>query len=226
MPPQREWFEKDYYAALGVSEGASQKDITKAYRKLARETHPDANPGSPKNPDSDVRFKEVSAAYDVVGDPEKRKEYDEVRKLGPAGAGFGGPGGGGAGPFSSGSGGGFRAEDLGDLFGGLFGRGRNRSPGGGGGASAGPRRGADLQANLTMDFEDAVHGITTSLSLTSEATCPTCAGSGAEPGTAPRTCPVCDGRGVVEEDQGLFSFSSPCRNCGGRGVIVEHPCRT
>src|SRR5215213_7158743 len=142
MAPSREWFEKDYYAVLGVPETASQKDITKAYRKLARETHPDANPGS------EERFKEVSAAYDVIGDPEKRKEYDEVRKLGPVGAGFGGPGGGpGAGPFA---GGGFRVEDLGDLgdlFGGIFNR-RGRGGGAPGGAprGTGPRRGADLEA--------------------------------------------------------------------------------
>src|SRR5215211_1957048 len=135
MAPSREWFEKDYYAVLGVSDSASQKDITTAYRKMARETHPDANPGS------EERFKEVSAAYDVVGDPEKRKEYDEVRRLGPMAGGFGGAGGaGGGGPFA---GGGFRVDDLGDLFGGLFGR-RGGSAGAPGGASrgAGPRRGA------------------------------------------------------------------------------------
>jgi molecular chaperone DnaJ len=221
VAPSREWFEKDYYAVLGVSESATQKDITKAYRKLARETHPDANPGS------EERFKEVSAAYDVVGDPEKRKEYDEVRKLGPVGAGFGGPGGpggGGAGPF--GGGGGFRVDDLGDLgdiFGGLFNR---RGRGGGAPRGAGPQRGADLEATLTMPFDDAVHGTTTTLTLTSDAPCPTCHGSGAEPGTTPLTCPVCEGRGVVDEDQGLFSFSSPCRNCGGRGVLIETPCHT
>src|SRR5215211_3733294 len=147
MAPSREWFEKDYYAVLGVSDSASQKDITTAYRKMARETHPDANPGS------EERFKEVSAAYDVVGDPEKRKEYDEVRKLGPVGAGFGGAGGGPGGPFGGGS---FRVEDmgdLGDLFGGLFGRrGRGGAGGPGGGAprGTGPRRGADLEATLTM----------------------------------------------------------------------------
>ena len=222
MAPSREWFEKDYYAVLGVSDTASQKDITKAYRKLARETHPDANPGS------EDRFKEVSAAYDVIGDPEKRKEYDEVRKLGPVGAGFGGPGAGGpGGPFGGGS---FRVEDLGDLgdlFGGLFNR-RGRGGGGFGGAprGAGPQRGADLEATLTMPFDDAVHGTTTTLTLTSDAPCPTCHGTGAEPGTTPVTCSVCDGRGVIDEDQGLFSFSTPCRNCGGRGVLIETPCHT
>src|SRR5215211_4939465 len=143
MAPSREWFEKDYYAVLGVSDSASQKDITTAYRKMARETHPDANPGS------EERFKEVSAAYDVVGDPEKRKEYDEVRRLGPVAGGFGGPGGpGGAGPFA---GGGFRVEDLGDLgdlgdlFGGIFTRrGGVAGDRGRGQRGTGRRRGTDL----------------------------------------------------------------------------------
>jgi molecular chaperone DnaJ len=217
VAPQREWFEKDYYAALGVSETATQKEITRAYRKLARETHPDRNPGS------EERFKEVSAAYDVIGDPDRRREYDEVRKLGPVGAGFGGAGGG---PFGAGAGGGFRVDDLGDLgglFGNLFGRGRGRP---GGGRGPGPRRGTDQEAELHLDFVDAVMGITTTVHLTSEAPCSSCHGSGAAPGTAPVTCPVCDGRGVVDENQGLFSFSSPCRRCGGRGVVVEQPCPT
>src|SRR4051812_42289953 len=149
MAPQREWFEKDYYKVLGVAEGASQKEITKAYRKLARDTHPDRNPGS------EDRFKEVSATYDVIGDPDKRKEYDEVRKLGPVGAGFGGAPGGGN-PFAGGS---FRVDDLGDLgdiFGGLFSR-RNRAPGGPG-RGTGAQRGADLETELHLAFADAVNG--------------------------------------------------------------------
>ncbi|MDQ3147843.1 MAG: molecular chaperone DnaJ [Actinomycetota bacterium] len=214
MAPQREWLEKDYYGALGVSDTASQKEITRAYRKLARETHPDSNPGG------EERFKEVSAAYDVVGDTEKRAEYDEMRKLGPVGAGFGG---GGAGPGGPGANGNFRVEDLGDLFGGLFNRGRGRA---GPNRGAGPQRGADQEAELHLDFADAVRGVTTTVHLTSEAACSTCHGSGAEPGTAPVTCPVCEGRGVVDENQGLFSFSSPCTRCGGRGAIVEKPCHT
>jgi molecular chaperone DnaJ len=217
VAPQREWFEKDYYKVLGVDEKASQKDITKAYRKLARDTHPDRNPGS------EDRFKEVSAAYDVVGDPDKRKEYDEVRRLGPVAGGFGGPGGagGGAGPF----GGGFRVDDLGDLgdlFGGLFGRRDRRSQPRG----TGPQRGQDLEAELHLSFEDAVNGVTTSVNLTSDAPCSTCHGSGAAPGTSPVQCPVCHGRGVIDENQGLFSFSAPCTNCAGRGTVVETPCPT
>jgi molecular chaperone DnaJ len=162
----------------------------------------------------------VSPAYDGVGDPEKRKEYDEVRRLGPVGAGF--PGG-GAGPS-----GGFRFEnlgDLGDVLGGLFGRGRTR-PGGGPSRGAGPHRGQDLEAELHLAFEDAVRGITTTVHLTSEATCSTCAGTGARPGTTPHTCPRCDGRGVLDDNQGFFSFSTPCPQCAGRGYTVDEPCPT
>ncbi|HUF32604.1 MAG TPA: molecular chaperone DnaJ [Acidimicrobiales bacterium] len=214
MAPQREWFEKDYYEILGVPETATQKEITRAYRKLARDTHPDAHPGL------EDRFKEVSAAYDVIGDAEKRKEYDEVRRLGPVGAGFGGPGGGGS-PF--GGSGSFRVDDLGDLgdiFGGLFNRGRGR----GGPRTAGPQRGADLEAELHMAFVDAVNGITTSINLTSEAPCSTCHGTGAAPGTSPTVCTACGGRGVLDENQGMFSFSQPCSSCGGRGSVVTTPC--
>src|SRR5918994_1083471 len=213
MAPSREWFEKDYYAVLGVPETASQKDITKAYRKLARETHPDTNPGS------EERFKEVSAAYDVVGDAEKRKEYDEVRTLGPMGGMFGGPGG----PGDPGAGG-FRVGDIGDLgdvLGGLFGRRRNRA---GAGPGTGPHRGQDLEAELHLAFEDAVHGLTTTIHLTSEAACSTCHGTGAKPGTTPQTCPRCGGRGVLEDNQAFFSFSSPCPQCAGRGFTIDEPC--
>jgi molecular chaperone DnaJ len=220
MAAQREWFEKDYYKVLGVAETASAKDITKAYRKLARELHPDRNPGDAA---AEERFKDVSAAYEVLGDEAKRKEYDEVRRLGPAAGGFGpgfGPGGGaGPGGFTT-----FRAEDLGDigdLFGGLFGR-RTR----GASRGTGPQRGTDLETDLTLSFTDAVHGVTTSVHLTSDAACPTCHGSGARPGTAPVTCPVCHGRGVLDDNQGPFSFSQPCTNCGGRGTVVTDPCDT
>ncbi len=224
MAPQREWFEKDYYKVLGVADTATQKEITRAYRKLARDTHPDRNAGK------EDRFKDVSAAYDVIGDPAKRKEYDEVRKLGPVAAGFPGSGGGGAGgsPFAGGS---FRVEDLGDLgdiFGGLFGRGNAGATRGRPGPSrgAGPQRGADLEAELHLSFADAVNGVTTTVNLTSEAPCVTCHGSGAAPGTSPVVCPQCGGRGVLDDNQGLFSFSTPCTRCGGRGVVVETPCPT
>ena len=221
MAPQREWFEKDYYRVLGVSDTASQKDIKSAYRKLSRQYHPDTNEGERA---AEERFKEVSAAYDVIGDPEKRKEYDEVRKLGPMGGMFGGgaPGGGPAG--------GFRFEDMGDLgdvLGGLFGRGRRGSRGAGTtGRGTGPHRGQDLEAELHLDFEDAVQGLTTTIHLTSEAACSTCHGSGARPGTTPRTCPQCEGRGVLDDNQGFFSFSQPCPNCAGQGYVIDDPCPT
>jgi len=217
MAAQREWLEKDYYRVLGVSDTASQKDIKSAYRKLSREYHPDANPGDIA---AEERFKEVSAAYDVVGDAEKRKEYDEVRKLGPMGGMFGGAGG----PGGPGAGG-FRVDDIGDLgdvLGGLFGRRRNRA--GGAGAGTGPHRGQDLEAELHLAFEDAVHGLTTTIHLTSEAACSTCHGTGAKPGTTPQTCPRCGGRGVLDDNQGFFSFSSPCPQCAGRGYTIDEPC--
>lgn len=217
MAAQREWFEKDYYKVLGVAPDADAKTITKAYRKLARESHPDTHPGDAK---AEERFKDVSAAYDVVGDEAKRKEYDEVRRLGPAAGGFGGfgPGGGGGGFNFNVDGG-----DLGDLLGQMFGRGRR---GRGAAASAGPQRGADVEAVLTLDFVDAAKGLATTLHLTSDAECSTCQGSGAKPGTSPRPCSQCGGRGVVDDNQGLFSFQSPCRGCGGAGVVIDQPCPT
>jgi molecular chaperone DnaJ len=217
MSPQREWFEKDYYRTLGVPEGATAKEITRAYRKLAKENHPDANPGR------EDRFKEISAAYDVLGDADRRKEYDEVRKMGPmsfgpdGSGGFGGPGG------TS-----FRVDDLGDLgdlFGGLFGRGRSGAAAGRS-RGRGPQRGADLEAELHLSFDEAVQGVTTSVNLVGEATCSVCHGSGAAPGTSPRTCPTCSGRGVIDDNQGPFSFQQPCPTCAGRGAIVDDPCNT
>jgi len=220
VAPQRDWFEKDFYKVLGVSEKADQKEITRAYRKLARENHPDTNAGDEA---AEERFKEISSAYDVVGDADKRKEYDEVRKLGPAGGMFGG---GGGGPGGAGfPGGGFTdGADLGDLLGGLFGR---RSRGRGGPPrGAGPQRGGDLEAELHLDFVDAVNGLTTTIHLTSDAACHTCHGSGAKPGTVPTTCPLCDGRGFLDDNQGYFSFSQPCPQCGGNGTVVTDPCPT
>jgi len=213
---RREWFDKDYYQVLGVAKNASAPEVKKAYRKLAQKFHPDANSG---NKDAEERFKEISAAYDVVGDDAKRKEYDEVRKMGPIGAPFGGgTGGPGTGSFR------FDAGDgLGDLLGNLFGRGA-RGQGGAAARGAGPRRGDDLVATLTLSFTDAVHGVTTALQLASEAVCSVCHGNGAKPGTTPRICPTCQGRGVVDDNQGLFSFSTPCPTCHGQGVIIDDPC--
>jgi molecular chaperone DnaJ len=213
MAPQREWFEKNYYDVLGVSESADAKEITRAYRKLARQHHPDANPG---NDQSEERFKEISAAYDVLGDEAKRKEYDEVRRLGPMAGGFGQPGGGS-----------YRFEDGGDLsglFAQFFGGGASQGGRASRARGAGPARGADLESELTLSFVDAVHGVTTAVHLTSDAACETCNGSGARPGTIPQTCPTCNGRGVTDDNQGFFSFSQPCRDCGGRGRIITDPC--
>ena len=204
---QREWFEKDYYAVLGVPSTASQKEITKAYRKLAREFHPDANPN---NAAAEERFKEISSAYDVLDDEERRKEYDEVRRAGPQA--FGGPGGGFR--FDPRD---FGGDAMGDILGQMFGgAGRRRG--------AGPQRGGDIEAVLSIDFVDAVHGLTTTLHLTSDTTCSSCSGSGARAGTSPQQCPQCYGRGVVEDNQGPFAFSSPCTRCSGRGVIIDYPC--
>jgi molecular chaperone DnaJ len=224
MNAQREWFDKDYYKTLGVSEGATPKEITKAYRKLARKLHPDQNPGDDVAED---RFKDVSAAYDVLGDEDKRAEYDEVRRMGPMGPMGGRGGAGGPGGFSFNVG---DLRDMGgaggmdDLLGSMFGGGGRRP--GGAPSGAGPRRGADLEAHLTVDFADAATGITTTLHLTTDAPCSSCGGSGAAPGTSPTVCGNCGGRGVVDDNQGLFSFSSPCPACQGHGVRIESPCAT
>ncbi|HUS60709.1 MAG TPA: DnaJ C-terminal domain-containing protein, partial [Acidimicrobiales bacterium] len=172
-----------------------------AYRKLAKKLHPDANPGA------EEKFKEVAAAYDVLGDATKRSEYDEIRRLGPAG----GPG------FT----GGFSVDDVGDLFGNLFGRGRGRA---GATRAAGPQRGGDLEAELHLSFDDAIGGATTTVHLTSDAACRACSGSGSAPGTSPVICSGCGGRGVVDDNQGVFAFSSACRSCNGSGMRIETPC--
>ena len=223
---RREWFEKDYYGVLGVAKNASAAEIKKAYRKLAQQFHPDANPG---NADAETRFKEISAAYDVLGDEDKRKRYDEVRDMGASGFGGFGPGGAGAAGWPGGAGGpgGTRyvnVEDLGDvgdLFGGLF---------GGGGRSRGratrPQRGTDLETEAKVSFEDAMAGTTVPVKITGPSVCRTCHGSGAAPGTSPTVCPVCGGAGEVAVNQGFFSMSQPCRNCNATGRIVETPCPT
>jgi molecular chaperone DnaJ len=221
----RDWIDKDFYRELGVSSDASDQEIKKAYRKLARELHPDANPG---NAQAESRFKAVSEAYGVLGDPDKRKQYDEARRLFGAGGfrpgGFGGFGGGGGSSFdfsdlfagqqaAGGSGG------ISDLLGNLFGR-----RGGTTSAANRPRRGADVETEVRIDFVEAVKGATVPLRLSSPSTCETCKGSGAKPGTSPRTCPTCAGAGLVSRSQGAFAFSEPCRDCRGTGRIVDDPC--
>ncbi len=213
MAPQREWFEKDYYKVLGVSETATAKEIGKKYRELAKRYHPDAHPGE------EERFKEVSAAYDVLGDEERRKEYAQIRQAAKMGNPFAGAG---AGNFGGTS---FRVDDLSDLIGNIFTRG-GRSRGPAGPSTGGPQRGMDLEAALNLSFLEAVDGVTTTVNVTSDAPCSTCGGSGSAPGTMPVTCASCGGSGVINDNQGLFSFSRACPICGGAGRIVEAPCPT
>ena len=225
---QREWVEKDFYKELGVSSDATPEEIKRAYSKLARELHPDANPDKPA---AGERFKAVSEAHNVLSDAAKRKEYDETRRL-FAGGGFGGRrfDGGGFGGFGAGGDGAeFNLNDLfdaagksgganiGDLFGGLFGRGASARP-------SRPRRGNDLETETQLDFVEAAKGVAMPLRLTSPAPCTNCHGSGARPGTSPKVCPTCNGSGVINRNQGAFGFSEPCTDCRGSGSIIEHPC--
>jgi molecular chaperone DnaJ len=216
MAPQREWFDTDYYKVLGVASGATDKEITRAYRKLAKQYHPDKNPGS------EDKFKQVASAYDVLGDADKRKEYDEVRRLGPLAGGLGGFGRGGAdgapGNFN------FRIDDLGDIFGNLFGGGRARNQQSTPWTSA--RRGQDVEAELHLPFNEAIEGAVTSVNVLSAVVCHTCGGSGSRPGSLPITCPRCGGTGTLNDNQGMFSLASPCPECHGRGLKVVDPCPT
>ncbi|MGW2281159.1 molecular chaperone DnaJ [Streptomyces sp. NPDC001770] len=227
----KDFVEKDYYKVLGVPKDATDAEIKKAYRKLAREFHPDANKSDAK---AEERFKEISEANDVLGDAKRRKEYDEARALfgnggfrpGP-GAGGGFPGGfdlgdlfggaqGGAGQGGGGFGGG---GGLGDVFGGLFNRG-----GGGAGTRVQPRRGQDIETEVTLSFTEAVDGATVPLRMSSQAPCKACSGTGDKNGT-PRVCPTCVGTGQVSRGSGGgFSLTDPCVDCKGRGLIAENPC--
>jgi molecular chaperone DnaJ len=200
----------ELYKTLGVSKKATDEEIKKAYRKLARKYHPDRNPG---DAEAEEKFKEISAAHDVLSDPEKRKEYDEADAF----AGFGG----GQGPFGGGGGaGGFGGVDLGDIFGSVFNR--------GGGRQAQPRQvqGRDLETEVQLSFDQAINGAQISVTVPKQSRCATCHGSGAKPGTSPVTCPHCEGRGVEAQGQGFFSISQPCPRCGGAGQIIEEPCPT
>ena len=214
----KDWLEKDFYAVLGVGKDATADEIKKKYRTLARELHPDKNPG---NAAAEERFKSVSEAYDVLSDPAKRKEYDEARAL-FAGGMRGGPFGGGTGgaDFSDlfGEGG----AGLGDILGNIFTRGRGaRGPQG-----RAPRRGADVESELTLGFDEALSGVTVPLRLASDGPCGTCHGTGARSGTVPRVCPTCQGSGQTARNAGGFAFAEPCTACAGRGLIVDDPCTT
>lgn len=195
---------KDLYETLGVARDASQDELKKAYRKLARRYHPDKNPDDAA---AEERFKEVQGAYDVLGDPEKRARYD---RLGPRL--FAGAPGAGEGAFR------FEGFDLGDLFGNLFGG----APGGRAGRA---QRGRDVEAAVGLSFEDSLQGATVFVPVELDVECDACRGSGAEPGTRPVVCPECAGRGVVSQSQGLFALSQPCPRCAGNGTVVEKPCQ-
>jgi molecular chaperone DnaJ len=194
---------KDPYKTLGVAKNASDEDIKKAYRKLARENHPDRNQGDAA---AEERFKDIQGAYDILSDPDKRKAYDS------GGGMFGGAGGFDPGAFR-GNFGGF-GDILSDFLGGR------------GGAAPGPERGRDLETDVHVSFEQAMEGAQVPVSVPLSAPCPTCRGTGAKPGTAPTICSRCQGRGVEAESQGLFSISQPCRQCGGTGTEIKEPCPT
>jgi len=217
----KDYLEKDYYKTLGVAKTAKPAEIKASYRKLARKYHPDANKG---NASAEEKFKEISEAYSVLSDEKRRKEYDEARSM------FGGgfrvpagsrPGGGGF-NFDLGdifSGAGDAGAGLGDLFGTVFNRGGNRNT-----AQNRPRRGADVETETTLSFGDAIDGTTVALRLTGEGACPTCRGTGAKAGTMPRVCPSCAGTGQSSRNLGSFGISEPCKECHGRGMVVDDPC--
>jgi molecular chaperone DnaJ len=210
----------DYYKTLGVEKKATPEEIKKAYRKLARRYHPDRNPDDKQ---AEERFKEISQAHDVLGDPEKRKQYDSG--TGPfAGGASGGPGFGGFGNFD------FDASSMGDILSNLF-------SGGGGGAAGGaasggrrarsrPQRGRDLETEVRITFDQSISGAQVPLSVPTSGVCATCHGTGAKPGTTPKVCPRCEGRGIESEGQGMFSITQPCSLCGGSGTVIEDPCPT
>jgi molecular chaperone DnaJ len=202
----------DLYATLGVSNTASADDIKKAYRKLARENHPDRNPGDAK---AEERFKEISHAHDVLSDPEKRREYDARLRFGGRA-----PNGGGAG-FGGADAGGF--GDFADIFSSIFkgGRGGARTA-----SEPAARRGADVEVEVNLSFEQAMRGAQVPVSVETPVACGDCGGSGAKPGTNPRLCPECKGRGVRGRDVGAFAFSEPCPRCGGNGTVIDDPCPT
>jgi molecular chaperone DnaJ len=220
----KDFLEKDYYKVLGVSKTATADEIKKSYRKLARRYHPDANKGDPK---AEERFKEISEAYNVLSDVKQRKEYDEARTLFGGGYRAGGQGGQGGGfsfdlgdLFGTGTGapGGGGSGRIGDFLGGVFGGGRGTTPR--------PRRGADVETEASLTFGDALDGATVTLRLTGEGACSTCRGTGAKSGTVPRVCPSCQGTGQSSRNLGSFAFSEPCRECRGRGLVVDDPCPT
>jgi len=203
----------NYYDILGVKKDATADDIKKAFRRLARKHHPDAG-------GDEEKFKEINGAYEVLSDTEKRAEYDQYGQYfggqPPQGAGGRHPG---AGRPGAGAAGGFRVEDLGDIFGSVF-----RGGGYGGPQGPQPRRGRDVQVDLDLSFEAAFKGTSAKVEIERAETCSACKGSGAKPGTSPTTCPTCGGAGTVSQGQGMFGFSRACPQCDGRGSVIESPC--
>ncbi|WP_316669921.1 molecular chaperone DnaJ [uncultured Propionibacterium sp.] len=214
----KDWLEKDYYKTLGVSKNAKPEQIKKAFRRIARENHPDQHPGDRR---AEERFKEASEANEVLSDPAKRKEYDELR----AGGGFrfnraGGAGGTDVNDVLRNMTGGMGDGGLGDLFGGLFNGGTARRTG-----ARRPRRGADVEGEVSITFLESVKGTTVGMQMVSDDACPVCRGTGAKAGTVPRVCPNCQGSGVQSGSaQGVFGLTEPCPTCSGRGMIVDDPC--
>ncbi|MCX6373416.1 MAG: molecular chaperone DnaJ [Actinobacteria bacterium] len=213
----------DFYQTLGVPKNASQDDVKKAFRKLAREHHPDKNPGDKR---AEEKFKEISEAYETLSDADKRKHYDELSRLGAFGPGAGGfrPGAGGQGfdPGMFGQGGAqFDMGDLGDILGNLFGGG---GAAGGRGRRKAAERGDDLQVNVTLSFDDSLKGVTVRVPVDKPDTCDTCHGSGAKAGTTPKVCPQCQGRGSIARNLGGFAMPQTCPQCHGAGTIIEQPC--
>jgi molecular chaperone DnaJ len=207
----------DYYKTLGVDKKATPEEIKKAYRKLARTYHPDRNPDDKH---AEERFKEISQAHDVLGDPEKRKQYDNG--TGPFVGGAPGGGFGGFGNFD------FDASSMGDILSNLFSGGGGTEPGRGGSrrARSRPQRGSDLETEVRISFDQSISGAQIPLSVPTSSVCSTCHGTGAKPGTTPKVCPRCEGRGIETEGQGMFSISQPCSLCGGSGTVIEDPCPT
>jgi molecular chaperone DnaJ len=202
----------DYYKTLGVDKKASAEDIKKAYRKLARRYHPDTS----KEADAEERFKAVSEAYDVLSDPDKRKQYDRGGSLFGAGNPFGSGGPAGTQDFGSFS------DILSNLFGGGSAGGAGRGPR----TKPAPETGKDLETSVSLSFEQAMEGAQIPVTVATHAACTTCRGTGARPGTSPVICPVCQGRGVESQGQGLFSITRPCSRCNGAGTVIEDPCPT
>ena len=196
---------RDYYEVLEVHRNASETEIKKAFRKLAIQHHPDKNPG---DKESEEKFKELTEAYEVLSDPEKRAQYDQFGHAGLSG---------GGGFYNGGFGGGAPFGDIfSDIFGDIFGGGRQRGRG---------RRGDDLQYTLEINFEEAAFGVETKIDIPYNKRCEECSGSGAKPGTEPKTCPTCRGAGQIRLQQGLFSISRTCSQCNGEGRVVDNPCK-